>query len=84
MNNNNNIDWPFFRVIQENTALAKKIFSCISHLKVIQYCVSIQYTLKKYNTICSLKEPGLIPSDFFKPSEILVSEESPNFTHYPW
>ncbi len=30
-----------------------------------------------------LKEPGLIISDFFKLSEILVSEESSYISHYP-
>ncbi len=31
----------------------------------------------------SLKEPGPITSDFLKLSEILVSEESMYFSHYP-
>ena len=31
-----------------------------------------------------LKEPGPIASIFFKLSEILVSEESAFFSHYPW
>ncbi len=38
----------------------------------------------KNKKILSLKVPGPITSDFFKLSEILVSEESSYFSHYPW